>query len=450
MFHFTRQSAQPIGHAFSIATAAVVLALAAGNPGTATAAEINWSNVPEKTFTLFYPGQSSYQWLRSKEHKRAYTKVIKGDACVSCHEGEEADMGKVTVTGERLEPDPIPGKEGFKKLKVQAVHDDAYLYFRFQWQGQGNHEGRMHNMVRFDGKEWEWYGSHRANKKVREGKTPAIYEDRLAIMIDDGGVPNFANQGCWLTCHNGMRDMPNEAKGDVVKSHPYLGGVKKESDVRKYLPSSRTDEAASWDKTKAPEEMAKIQASGGFLDLMQWRVARSNPVGMADDGYVLDYRNFDAGKKMFSWNLDRKTMTPKFMFDKDKTGYVALREKDLSDPSKATAVIKDSNSKPYDANAGFKEGDILPGRLLTTKTEGSAGDNDSAKGTWKDGTYTLVFRRKLDTGHPQDDKILKVGGVYLIGLAIHDDNVTTRFHHVSFPLTLGIGTKADIQAVKVE
>jgi hypothetical protein len=175
-------------------------------------------------------------------------------------------------------------------------------------------------------------------------------------------------------------------------------------------------------------------------------VARSNPVGMADDGYVLQYRNFDSGKKMFSWNLDRKTMTPKFMFDPAKTGYVALREADLTDQSKAVAIIKEVNSKAYDPNAGFKEGDILPGRLLTANTEGSAGDNDYAKGTWDNGVYTLVFRRKLDTGHSEDDKILKVGGVYTIGLAVHDDNVTTRFHHVSFPLTLGIGVDADIKA----
>jgi hypothetical protein len=53
----------------------------------------------------------------------------------------------------------------------------------------------------------------------------------------------------------------------------------------------------------------------------------------------------------------------------------------------------------------------------------------------------VLWTRKLDTGHPEGDKILKVGGVYNIGLAVHDDNVTTRFHHVSFPLTLGIGAE---------
>ncbi len=60
-----------------------------------------------------------------------------------------------------------------------------------------------------------------------------------------------------------------------------------------------------------------------------------------------------------------------------------------------------------------------------------------------------MFRRKLDTGHPEDDKILRVGGVYTIGLAVHDDNVTTRFHQVSWPMTLGIGVAADIEAVTV-
>jgi hypothetical protein len=37
-----------------------------------------------------------------------------------------------------------------------------------------------------------------------------------------------------------------------------------------------------------------------------------------------------------------------------------------------------------------------------------------------------------------------------VGIAIHDDNVTTRAHHVSFPLKLGIGTKGDITAVTLK
>ena len=52
-----------------------------------------------------------------------------------------------------------------------------------------------------------------------------------------------------------------------------------------------------------------------------------------------------------------------------------------------------------------------------------------------------------------DDKALKEGGVYNVGFAVHDDNITTRGHHVSFNRTLGLGakkgTKVDINAVKL-
>ena len=40
-------------------------------------------------------------------------------------------------------------------------------------------------------------------------------------------------------------------------------------------------------------------------------------------------------------------------------------------------------------------------------------------------------------------------GVYNVGFAVHDDNITTRGHHVSFVKTLGLGAKADIRAVKL-
>lgn len=434
----------------SISKGIILLFLISITTSVTAAEPKDWSQIPTKTVKLFYPGVSTYQWLRSPAHKRANKKVIAGDSCFSCHENEEKDMGNLIVAGHKLEPNPIPNKEGYKELKTQAAYDEQYVYFRFQWKSQLNREGQMHNMMRYDGKTWKFYGSHRASSKVRKGLEPPIYEDRLAIMIDDGSVENFAEHGCWLTCHNGMRDSPKLPSKAEVKSHALLGKSLKKSDVRKYLPSSRTDKDASWSKTKSIEEIVKLKAEGKFLDLMQWRVARSNPVGMADDGYVLEYRLFDKGKKMFSWNVNKKTMIPKFMFDKSKTGYIALKEKDFTNPKKSIAIIKGVNAKPYNPKAEFKVGDILPGRLLTKATSGSAGDNNYAKGHWKNGLYTVVFRRKMDTGHPADDKIMKKGGIYSIGLAVHDDNVTTRFHHVSFPLTLGIGAKADLEATNIK
>ena len=45
--------------------------------------------------------------------------------------------------------------------------------------------------------------------------------------------------------------------------------------------------------------------------------------------------------------------------------------------------------------------------------------------------------------------LVKDGGVYNVGFAVHDDSITTRGHQVSFVKTLGFGARADIQAVKL-
>jgi hypothetical protein len=184
---------------------------------------------------------------------------------------------------------------------------------------------------------------------------------------------------------------------------------------------------------------------------MQWRGHRSNPVGMADDGYVLDYRLADAGKGPFGWNVDRKTMTPKFMFDPAKVGAKALVLEDVGNASKPHALIREDNAVAYDPAAGWKKGDVLPGRLLSrADASGSAADNADVRGEWVDGQWTVLWTRKLDTGHAADDKALKPGSVVNVGFAVHDDNVTTRFHHVSFPLTLGVGTKGTISSVALK
>jgi len=410
----------------------------------------DWSQVPAKTVKLFYPGQSSYQWLRSSEHKRADKKVKAGDSCVSCHEGEEAEIGQKIVSGKRLEPHPVPGKQGVIDLAVQAAHDNDNLYVRFQWKTLQNYPGSAYPHFRFDGKAWKSYGWPRLDDDVWKDKKPAIYEDRLTIMLDDGKVPMFKEQGCWLTCHDGMRDMPKFADEKMVKAQPLLGKTLKKKDVRKFLPSTRTDDMASWDKTKSAEDIAKNKAAGGFVELMQWRAHRSNPVGMADDGYVLEYRLFDKGKNPFAANWDKDKNQPKYMYDAKKVGFKSRTMADLRDQSKPAALTPD-NVAPFDPNAGWKEGDLIPRYYIAkTNASGSAADNADAKGTWKDGTWTVIWARKLNTGHPEDDKILKPGGVYTVGFAVHDDNITTRGHHVSFPVTLGLGAKAGITAVTVK
>jgi len=411
----------------------------------------DWSTIPTTTLKLFYPGQAGYDWLRSPDHKRAYKKVLEGDSCVSCHEGEEAELGEELVEGDELEPAPIEGKNPTVDLQVQVAYDVDNAYFRFQWKTQMNRAGQMHDYMRFNGEAWEFYGNARSEEEVRSGAQPPLYEDRLTMMVDDGSVPMFAEQGCWLTCHTGMRNMPGEPTKDEIAANPVLGpdGLKA-SEILKYLALSRTDEMASWNATKSAEEIAALKAEGKFVDLMQWRAARSAPVGMADDGYVLEYRRFDDGKSPFSWNVDRKTMTPNYMFDASKVGVKAITVDDIGDPSKPYAIIREENAVPYDPNAGWKEGDVLPGRLLRrADAEGSAADNGRVASEWKDGVYTVVWTRKLNTGHPEDDKIIEDGKAYTFGFAVHDDSSTTRFHFVGFPVLIGFGTEGAIQATRL-
>lgn len=430
---------------------AALIVLAAGPAFAANPATIDWSKISTNTVKLFYPGQSTLQWLRSPEHKRADKQTIKGESCVSCHEDEEEEIGKLLVSGDRLEPHPIDGKQAVINLAVQAAHDGENLYWRFQWKTRNPYPGSAHPHWRFDGKQWKGFGGPRLNKKVWEDGQPALYEDRLSMMIDDGKVANFAEQGCWLTCHDGMRDSPDVAATADVKAHALLGKVLKKKDVRKYLPSTRLEEDSSWDQTKSVAEIAELKKLGQFVDLMQWRAHRSNPVGMADDGYVLEYRLFDAGKKMFSKNWNKKAKQPKYMFDAAKVGFKSRTLDQIRDISKPSSLIAEANTVPFDPNAGWKVGDLIPEYYLTrTGAKGSAADNSDVKGTWADGMWTVVWTRKLNTGNPLDDKIMKVGGVYTINFAVHDDNITTRGHHVSWPMTVGIGTKADIAAVSLK
>ena len=184
--------------------------------------------------------------------------------------------------------------------------------------------------------------------------------------------------------------------------------------------------------------------------MIQWLAHRSYPVGMVDDGYVLEWRNSDAGVNPFNGNADAKTHAPKFMWDEKKVGYKSITVGDLRKGDHF--LIREQNAVPFDPNAGWKEGDMIPDYILSrADAKGSAADNNGIA-SWKDGVWTVVLVRPLGLTNA-DDKSLKEGGIYNVGFAVHDDNITTRGHHVSFTKTLGIGAKkgakVDINAVKL-
>lgn len=209
--------------------------LTAGPALAVDPAEVDWSKVPTNEMVLFYPGQSTYQWLRSKDHKRAFMQTQEGQACVACHLDEEELLGNTMVQEGRLEPTPVEGKNGSIKLGFQVAYDNDNAYFRFQWKTLNDYAGVAHPYWRYDGKGWKAFGGPKLNENVQSGEQPGIYEDRMSIIIDDGKVPMFKEQGCWLTCHNGERDNPDLPETADVKANPLFKHLNKK-DVRKYIP----------------------------------------------------------------------------------------------------------------------------------------------------------------------------------------------------------------------
>lgn len=174
-----------INRNFLLAPVALAVLLA----GTAAhAAAPDWSKVPAKSITAFYPGASPIEWiLKGTEHGGARA-LKKGETCASCHHDETADMGKKMASGQKLEPKPIAGKAPSVAVNVQAAHDGANLYLRFTW-------------------------------KQPPGGGPKMDKDnavKLAFMLEDNKVERASQSGCWETCHTDARTMP-EGKEERTK-----------------------------------------------------------------------------------------------------------------------------------------------------------------------------------------------------------------------------------------
>lgn len=90
----------------------------------------------------------------------------------------------------------------------------------------------------------------------------------------------------------------------------------------------------------------------------------------------------------------------------------------------------------------LEQGWVFDDRVLEKKA------STESPGSFTSGRYAAVFKRKLSTGDPNGVS-LEPGDVFSIGLAVHEDGAAKRKHYVSFPMTVGLGTSADIKAERV-
>jgi len=344
--------------------------------------------------------------------------------------GATAQTAQVETQQNRWIPEELEDE-----IRVKVVFNREAIFFKLQFTSV---EGIYHDYLRYEGGSWV----------TTRGSSPGIhpdrlYEDRVSFLLDDGSVRHFATQGGYITIHEEMRFLANQApRADVQR---VLG----QDDVRKYLPETRR--TADWRSLRRPEELEELRQSGVFLDLWQWRAHRSDPVGFADDNWVFEYRNADQGKSPFADNWHRDTQQPRFMYDIQKVGFQALTWEDVANhrlSKRDLYYLTPEIAVSFDPNHPWQEGDTLPRRLVQMP-EGSRGDI-RAHSQWQNGVWDVELRRALDPGHALDDKSLKPKRVYHIAFAVHKNSTGSRWHYTSFPYSLGLDTDADIVAQRFE
>ena len=275
----------------AVAAALAAQAANAGGEGASSAAAtaaaassgegfgVDWGSAPEREITLFYPGQTSIEWvLNGRDHGGARPFDKGGDRCFTCHDKETADMGKKMVTGEKAEETPIPGKRGSIPVKVQAAHDADNLYLRFEW------EDTDHVPVPF----------------VDGGKMDPENPMKIAIMLATDDVEYTDRAGCWSTCHHDARKMPHAPDQATLDASEAAKVIDLKNGVTKYLKESRTKievkgrrgkKRGGWDKLKSPEEIAELLKNGVFMDLMRYKAGK----GETENGYILEQRHMSGG-----------------------------------------------------------------------------------------------------------------------------------------------------------
>jgi hypothetical protein len=398
-------------------------------------------------------------------------------------------------------------KPGYKIATVNAAYDSEFFYLRVQYESDTQSPSISHQMFRYDGDTgFKSAGVPRDFEadRITEADLAAgqffNYEDRVAVMLNpvaDGALVghgagvNFNDQGCFLACHNGMRNTPDRVSkvGDNFDGLPFAA----ESDVRHYLLATRDtggDNAivGHWNEIADGYDRATYREERVFLDLWQARAARSVPMGHASNDYVIDYRLSGAGGDN-NW-FDNRPQDyaaagqpgadgwPRWIYDPRITGFWAIDETQIHELHAAgtgplrteeTTNLMSGETFPRNgvefeelfdrvggvwvlsadvqvadgdtvtagtpANEIFQAGDLVPRRALRQATGARAGVETFWE--WDGSTSTVVFKRHLEAQH-SSDKTIDLNSGHTIALGLFDDNVSNRSHYVSLPFTINM------------
>jgi len=278
---------------------------------------IDWNRIKGRSVTVFYPGQSSIEWVLGREHggKRAFKS---GDRCFDCHEEELVDMGERIVSGEKemkvgkkkgfMEPTVIPDKRGSFPVTVKASYGNKQLRMRFQWKDS----------------------PHTPAPFIEGGKMDTKNKIKLAIMLSTDEVEYADRAGCWGTCHADLRSMPYAADQETVDASTLQHA---KNGVTKYLAESRSSinlksrkgPLGGWDKLKEDAEINNEFNAGHYIDLLRYKGGED----IAENGHILKERITNDGIDISaSGSLNNGTWTVDIIrpLKSDKPGDLTLHQ----------------------------------------------------------------------------------------------------------------------------
>ncbi len=306
------------------------------------AINVNWNRASQRDITIFYPGETSIEWiLNGRDHGGARPFTKGGDRCVTCHDNETADMGAKIVSGEKAESKPIPGKRGSIPVKVLTTHDEEYLYMKFSW------PDTKHVPVKF----------------IKGGKMDPANPVKLAIMLSTDKVEFADRAGCWGACHHDANNMPDAPEQSVLNDSQFNSQINLKGGVTKYIKESRSKlevkgrrgkKRGGWNKLITAEELTTEMNDEHFMDIIRFKSGDNS----VEDGHILAQRNMTGGQgvefnailKSGKWNviLKRKLIS-------DSPGDIDL---ELGQVYNFGFAIHDdySNSRFHHVSLGYKLG----------------------------------------------------------------------------------------------
>lgn len=150
------------------------------------------------------------------------------------------------------------------------------------------------------------------------------------------------------------------------------------------------------------------------------------------------------GSSTYSTNWDGDLKQPRVIFHVTSAGSNALNWDDVTagNITQDAAYVLEGSAVPFDPNAGWQNGDVLPRRIIKSGCGSRSDIKVVGQSGWVDGYWDVTLARAGHGQSPQDDKNLRDHGTYNVAFAIHRDATGGRWHYVSLPQRLGLAMRA--------